>query len=521
MMKATLVPFILLALPGCYIKTLVKSLQEQTLSAPSISSVCEDNSLSQSFKDIGSGTVDDPYILCTSAQLWSLSKDSAGWTQNYELGTDLDLANYDGHDYQSTISPLGIYDYVTTGNSIPFSGSFNGKNYKIFNLKLTSLPNQGGGFFGYTFSAKISNLNLESVNITATRYGGALVAYNKSTAVENVHVSGQVNGTDWYIGGLIGFNDGSGAGKAAPVSNSTSSVNITGDTCIGGFIGWNTGISGGNADVTNSSSTGTVTSPAGNTVAGFISYNIADSGGSAKISRSFSTGSVTSLTGGSFSAGFVGTNKANGTGTDVTISDSYSTSSLNFPANLNAGFAGGFVGHTTSTTGGKSQIVRSYYSGNIHITAGNDNRGYIGGLVGYTHTSGATSNSDIYDSYATGSIQVDSSGGNNLGGLIGQISRASATVTISRTYAAVNITGTSLATSIGGWNGTHAGDGQPTISSSFWNTDLQASGSGIGTTGITGLNTTQMHGYSSFPIWDFNSVWSINEGLEYPRLRAN
>jgi hypothetical protein len=57
---------------------------------------------------------------------------------------------------------------------------------------------------------------------------------------------------------------------------------------------------------------------------------------------------------------------------------------------------------------------------------------------------------------------------------------------------------------------------QSVVVNSFW--DTQASGASA-SNGGTGLSTSSMYRQETFAGWDFNYVWTICEGRDYPRLR--
>ena len=98
-----------------------------------------------------------------------------------------------------------------------FKGTFNGDGHKISNVKLSTTSLSYYGLFGYTKSAKISNLTLENVTVESNGLGtfsaGSLIGCAESTTVSNVTIknvnysvtvssSGDVN-----IGCVVGSAD--------------------------------------------------------------------------------------------------------------------------------------------------------------------------------------------------------------------------------------------------------------------------------------------------------------------------
>ena len=93
-------------------------------------------------------------------------------------------------------------------NTKPFSGTFDGQNYKISNLTIAN-NNDPNGFFGYVTAGRpetIKNLTFENVSISAVGNVGTLagIIYTGYT-VSNVNVTGTIRITgSWYLGGIQG-----------------------------------------------------------------------------------------------------------------------------------------------------------------------------------------------------------------------------------------------------------------------------------------------------------------------------
>lgn len=158
---------------------------------------------------------------------------------------------------------------------------------------------------------------------------------------------------------------------------------------------------------------------------------------------------------------------------------------------------GGLVGYLYSFA---SSISECYASGNV---VGDEN---VGGLVGAVYGS-------ISDSYALGDVTgVDKVGG-LAGGIEGGLPSAS------YCYSTGTVTGT---TRTGGFLGRRIDISWETILDNYWDVQTSATAIGVGsgsTDGVTGQNTTAMKQEANFTNWDFNTVWVIDEGNDYPRLR--
>jgi len=159
-------------------------------------------------------------------------------------------------------------------------------------------------------------------------------------------------------------------------------------------------------------------------------------------------------------------------------------------------------------TGGLVGMMREGRISKSYVTANIEGSNYVGGLVGGLRWGNRTVCgyvNEIKDCYVTGSI---SSWG---GGLIGHIYWNGGRGSIINCYAAVR-----MPEGGGGLIGT--GFSNPEVTSSYWDKTL----SGVTTTwhnlGI-GKTTEEMKQKSTYQGWDFDNVWYIDEGVDYPHLK--
>ena len=112
------------------------------------------------------------------------------WTVS--LGADIDLAG------EENFGTIGIDE------DLSFRGTFDGANFTISNLKITSTENNVG-LFGYIAGATIRNFTLENADVTGEKCTAAVVGNANSGTIENVTVQGVVNvsGTD-SVGAVAG-----------------------------------------------------------------------------------------------------------------------------------------------------------------------------------------------------------------------------------------------------------------------------------------------------------------------------
>ncbi|CAN5700380.1 hypothetical protein BH10BDE1_BH10BDE1_02190 [soil metagenome] len=489
-----------------------------------LASVCAQHANSTLWSDIGTGSLSEPYLICNSAQFASIGKNPSGWSFNYALAGDLDFQAYDRSTSELSISPIGVYDYVSSSNSAAFTGTFDGKGFALKNLKLVAANNQGVGPFGYTMNAVIHDLRITGLDATGASYIGGLVAANKSSVLRDLYVEGRITGTADRLAGLVANNDGSGVGSDASITRAVTNVAITGNVASGGLAGiatFNSGQLGGRADITDSQALGSINmTVAGNTIGGFVAYNIASGGGSAKFTGCSSKGNVVLADQGSFSGTFIGTNTGDGAGTDVSVTRSFTTGSLTTPASFGGGLVGGLIGVNNCTNSANCSITRSYVRGDVTIPVGANNRSGVGLLIG-ANSGASASNVSIVDSFAIGSINILSSGADQVGGLVGSFGNGAAMpITVERSYSAVSITAVTPGANVGSVFGSisNTGPGTLTVTDTYWDGDLFATGSGVAVTGITTKTSAQLKAAASFPAWDFVSVWKIEEGISSPTL---
>ncbi len=300
-----------------------------------------------------------------------------------------DLSNIDGAGF----APVG-------DDSNGFIGTFDGLGHTVSNLTIDRPTEDNTGLFGVTDSeaslASIRNVVLESANVTGRVALGTLVGSNDGEVIgvtvagnvtqENGDVdsddgagglvgknSGTINesssdvavqGGDWRVGGLVGYNDPEGAIQNAlatgDVTQNTDSTEDLGDG--GGLVGFNDGF------IHNSHATGNVTGESKNKFGGLAGRN------DGKITASYASG-------------------------DVTGQDS-------------ANKVGGLVGYNGEDNSGT--IINSYATGAV-----SGDSDHVGGLVGYNPSASEVEDSvggQIENAYATGEVQ---GGGSNVGGLVG------------------------------------------------------------------------------------------------------
>lgn len=137
----------------------------------------------------GDGTIASPYLIEDVLDLDAIRKNL---TASYKIIKDIDL-NVAPFNTGSGWSPI-----------VNFAGRLDGKGQAIKNIFIARLEAQQG-LFGTTNNAVVKNLGIENANISGANSVGCLIGQcDINTTVANCYSTGQVKGSQYYIGGLIG-----------------------------------------------------------------------------------------------------------------------------------------------------------------------------------------------------------------------------------------------------------------------------------------------------------------------------
>ncbi len=378
--------------------------------------------------------------ISTEAELRNIANNLNG---DYVLVNDIQLTE--------EWTPLGNFEHT-------FNGSFDGGNFKISNVKISS-GDAYVGFFGVVGSgAEIANLTIEideddviGASSTNSHTGG--LAGGNFGKITNCFVNGDVTGQG-AVGGLVGKNNG-------VIANSATSGSVNGIQNVGGLIGKN------ELSVRRSYSSASVIGTTN--VGGMIGLN------SGNAISSYATGNITARE--SRSGGFVGNN----TGTISGCSASCNISGTSY--------TGGFVGQSTG-------VIRN--SSSSAVVSGKD---YVGGFAGSNYNYGS-----MYNCYTTGTVYATY---RFIGGFMGE---NSSNALVENCYSAVSsITGST--NNRGGFSGYN---GSSKVTNSYFDSTLIGFNNTVGGTAKT---TTDMYTPSSYNGWDFDSIWQFDEETPgYPYL---
>ena len=464
-------------------------------------------SLIPTFDGAGSGSLGDPYIITTCAQLEGIQGDL---TAHYRFNSPNDIIDCTGIDFQ----PIGQGDNNGFTGVLEGLGRDSNDPTTIENVTINQ-PNQNRvGIFAYTGSgAAIRNLHLVNGSVTGLYDIGSLIGYADGDitldgissnfsigATDDYDEGGLIGNADFYggsasnlsnltytgtidvpegdIGGIVGYVGIYDAGTHVQMNNDTISGGTIGSTTgnaysVGGLIGYaEVGGSGGDATaltIDNANVSSTVSVNSGYDIGGLIgnvqSYSNAGGTGSIVVTNSTASGNVS---GNGYVGGLVGGIYAYDSGGNATVELTGNTVTGNVTGTQ--GDIGGLVGQL-NVYSDNATLVKAIISGNHaigHVTGQDNVGGFIGGVdsmgpgVGLFNES-STGGLIVNNNYATGQVtgDVQNDGGSNAGGFIGYMACQSANSAVpyacvlSSNYATGNVSGRN---SVGGFVGQAQGD---------------------------------------------------------------
>ena len=268
------------------LNALCKALESDT-NTWTISPFCKHPVL-QANPEGGLGTATHPYEIKTIDQLKTFRDIVNGANRQVKdsdahakLMNDIDLEGSETNRW----TPIG-------NDAHQYTGTFNGDGHTIRGLYIDSTTANNQGLFGFV-SGTVQNLSVSGTVNSSGDYVGGIVGYNFSGTVTNCAFSGSVKGSGIFVGGVVGNNGGtvtgctfSGSGtvtgtgdyvggiagrNSGTVENCYNTDKVSGIGSVGGIVGYNVDFDGYSASVENCYNTGTVSD--GTTSGGVVGYN--------------------------------------------------------------------------------------------------------------------------------------------------------------------------------------------------------------------------------------------------------
>lgn len=409
---------------------------------------------------LGSGTVDDPFIICSAETLNAIGNNPDDWSKHFILTADIDLSGYTGSEFNA----IGSWQQQQ-----PFTGVFDGRNHVISNLTRETFGTISGGLFDLVdgHSTLISDVVLLDVAVICPQGAsvGPLVGILDGGTVENCRIERATVVGEAVVGGLIGRVWGARVQRCY-----SEDVFVSGDWLVGGLIGSNV-----EGRIQGCYSISSVEGEQG-FVGGLLGSN---NGG--HVENCYAVASVR----GQYEVGGL-------------IGDSGSASSSGSVIDSwSAGYVEG-IERTGGLVGENRDDISSCYS-KADVNATDEVGGLVGRQVG----------GDISNCYAMGNV----SGESEVGGLVGLTwFSESYPGIISKCFSTAVMTGDYWAS--GGLVGYSI---DAIVEDSFWDKDISRA---FWSEGGVEKTTEQMQTESTFTSagWDFADTWKICDGTNYPRL---
>ena len=203
----------------------------------------------------GSGTIDDPYLITSCAQLDALSIMVNGGTDYdgtyFKLGNDISYPYATAWDDAS--STENNFTAIGTNNH-PFKGIFDGNGHTISGIRIykggSNNADDYQGLFGRIDNSNNSSYSVKDLTVSDTRitghdYVGGIVGKNNDSKVGNCHITSSVaihavSNNARYHGGVVGYSNGN---HYFCNSSATLSVadGVSGCSDFGGIVGYGDG----------------------------------------------------------------------------------------------------------------------------------------------------------------------------------------------------------------------------------------------------------------------------------------
>lgn len=293
----------------------------------------------------GTGSLANPYKICTPQQMNQIGLNPADLDKSFKLMSDIDMSIYTGTQY----------NILGKTPALSFTGRFDGNYFIISNLTYTTTSATNYvGLFGHTRGFHENTMLFNPTIASAGDYVGALIGShgNATASKHNSVVGGSVSGNQ-FVGGLIG--------SGSNISSSFSSAQVSVKSASGGGL---VGYAGGTGEIYNSHARGDVFQT-GTVLGNGIAGGLAGSGDSSIVSSS-ATGQVKAN--GHFVGGLVGSFSGS------VLESSYATGDVQGNSH-----AGGLVGYLRPMPFSTPIIGNCYSRGQVSAITNT-----AGGLVGFS-----------------------------------------------------------------------------------------------------------------------------------------
>ena len=156
------------------------------------------------------------FTISNAAQFYGFSE--LAKTNNFsgktiKLGADIKLNNVDAtilkNWKEGKAAPKNVWAPIGTTGGNPFAGKFDGQGYTISGLYVDSKVEAAGLFGKVAYTAEIGNFKLVDGVIKSTKSKVGVIGEGLLTKVENIYTNVTMKAEGNFVGGIVGWYEGS------------------------------------------------------------------------------------------------------------------------------------------------------------------------------------------------------------------------------------------------------------------------------------------------------------------------
>ena len=202
----------------------------------------------------GDGSEATPYRISDANDMQQIGANPADWDKHFVLTDNVNLAQFTGTQFNIIGNDSNAFTGVFDGNGFTISNfTYNSlswrtgifgtvgnstdpnaviKDLTLINPNVNTVGRFGGSLIGFLFAGIIINCCVEDVYISGKYDVGGLLGHNATGTILSCHATGNVEGFNSAIGGLVGSNRGL-------ILSCFASGIVQGSETVGGLVGFN------------------------------------------------------------------------------------------------------------------------------------------------------------------------------------------------------------------------------------------------------------------------------------------
>lgn len=440
----------------------------------------------------------------------NIKLDSKGLSGAYEVGGIVGYAKGATLIQNCSVSggPITVTGGGYAGGIVGKSKGPNGKivNCIVSDVATTTSGNYSGGIIGVAYKTEITGCYVRNITASGTSYVGGFAGA--------MHGQSKITGSMVVGNGGIGGNPGGGGGGG----NDTHAIVSAKASYAGGFVGamYEQSVITDSHVYADTAQVQAKTSYAG----GFIGTAYENS----EITNCNTVAQVEAIYG-CYVGGFAGEiNKS-------TVRNAYATGDATA---VNGIIAGGFagiayagstlyrcvaLGDVSSSGNYAGGLLAKLHSGSVKNASTVDQCAAYGDVVGKGYVVGGLIGESLYSKVSNSYARGDVSGTTGVGGLVGYFSGSALSgQTVTNCYSTGKVTG-KAGTELGAFTGR---SGVTFVGTNYYDVNKAGNVPSHGTAGNPqgtppqGFGTAAMMQQATYVGWDFNNIWTIQNGQTYP-----